>query len=208
MSDILCVTNRRQCVTDFYERVREIAESRPRGIILREKDLTEAEYKVLAADVISICSEYGTACILHNFYNAACELGARAIHLPLAELRKMSDTQKKMFTLIGASCHSAKDAVEAEKLGCTYITAGHIFDTDCKKGLPGRGLEFIREICAAVSVPVYGIGGIDADNVQSVRKAGVEGVCIMSGIMRCDDVRAYLNTIENAEGQSRVHTVI
>ncbi len=193
MSDIICITNRKLCRGDFLERIREIAACHPYGIILREKDLSESEYESLAADVISICSEYSTPCILHNFYKVAEGLGAEEIHLPLDVLRKMSEKQKKSFITIGASCHSAEDAVEAEKLGCTYLIAGHVFDTECKKGLPGRGLEFISNVCAAVSVPVYGIGGINADNAVLLGNTGASGVCIMSSIMQCGNVSAYLN---------------
>ncbi len=192
MSDILCITNRKLCRDDFFERIRDIAANHPCGIVLREKDLTETAYKELASRVLSICDEYGTPGILHSYYEAAAELGARAIHLPLKILRNMDDRQKRFFTVIGASCHSAADALEAERLGCTYITAGHIFDTGCKKGLPGRGLDFLQRICASVSVPVYGIGGIDANNVDLVRDGGASGVCVMSGIMQCEDVNSYL----------------
>ena len=195
MSDILCITNRKLCRGNFLDRIRGIAACHPRGIILREKDLTESEYKSLAAEVLSICSKYNTQCILHNFYEAAAELGAGAIHLPLSVLRNINDEHKKLFTTIGASCHSVEDALEAESLGCTYITAGHIFDTECKKGLPGRGIEFIGKICNSVSVPVYGIGGINEKNIDLVRNSGVGGVCIMSGIMQCDDVGVYLGNL-------------
>ncbi len=198
MSDILCVTNRKLCRDDFLERVREIAACRPRGILLREKDLPEEEYRALAAKVLEICRGFGTPCILHSFSGAAAALGAPAIHLPLHVLRTMKDTEKHAFSALGASCHSIEEAGEAQSLGCTYLTAGHVFETDCKRGLPGRGVEFLREVCNAVSVPVYGIGGIDAENASQVRAAGADGICVMSGVMQCADVRAYLHALESA----------
>ena len=48
---------------------------------------------------------------------------------------------------IGVSIHSAEEAKEAVSLGASYLTAGHIFTTDCKKGVPARGLEFLKEVC-------------------------------------------------------------
>ena len=197
MSDILCVTNRKLCRDDFLERVREIAACRPRGILLREKDLPEEEYRALAAKVLEICREFGTPYILHSFYGAAAAFGAPAVHLPLHVLRTMKDAEKRAFSVLGASCHSIEEAREAQSLGCTYLTAGHVFETDCKRGLPGRGLEFLREVCNAVSVPVYGIGGIDAENAPQVRAAGADGICVMSGVMQCADVRAYLHALES-----------
>ena len=85
-----------------------------------------------------------------------------------------------------------EDALEAEKLGCTYLTAGHIFDTDCKRGLPGRGLDFLRTVCGAVSIPAYAIGGVTAENYSAVRQAGAAGACVMSGLMRCADPAAFM----------------
>jgi thiamine-phosphate pyrophosphorylase len=89
-----------------------------------------------------------------------------------------------------------EEALEAQTLGCTYITAGHVFETDCKKGLPGRGLEFLRKVCAAVDIPVYGIGGIDADNIVQVRAAGASGACLMSSLMVSEDVTGLMRVME------------
>lgn len=192
MCDILCITNRSLCKEDFLTRTKKIASAKPKGVILREKDLTEKEYKDLATKVIEICNRYNTPCILHNFTKVALELNHPYIHLPLHILDNISAEDRGKFKVLGASCHSADDAVRAEKLGCTYITAGHIYDTDCKKGLPGRGLEFLKNVCQSVEIPVYAIGGISSKNFPQVKVAGAKGVCVMSGTMMCEDVEEYL----------------
>ena len=78
-----------------------------------------------------------------------------------------------------------EDAKEAERLGVSYMTAGHIYVTDCKKGLPPRGLPFLQNVCQAVQIPVYGIGGIKIDEAQllELKNAGAAGGCVMSGMM-------------------------
>ena len=196
MSDILCITNRKLCREDFLTRIERIAACHPAGIILREKDMKPEEYKELAAAVMEICEHYGVKCILHSFPDVAISLHADAIHLPLHLLRELSQEQKTHFEVLGASCHSVEDALEAQALGCTYITAGHVFETDCKKGLPGRGLDFLRNVCAAVEIPVYGIGGIDSDNIALVRNAGASGACLMSSLMATEDVTGLLKAME------------
>ena len=87
---------------------------------------------------------------------------------------------------IGVSVHSAEEAREAVRLGTSYLTAGHIFATDCKKGVPPRGLEFLKGICELAPVPVYGIGGIrlDPEQIREVLAQGAAGACIMSQMMR------------------------
>ncbi|MGN1126045.1 MAG: thiamine phosphate synthase [Ruminococcus sp.] len=192
MCDILCITNRSLCKEDFLTRIEKIASAKPKGIVLREKDLTEDEYKSLAIKVIEICNRYNTPCILHNFTKVALELKYPYIHLPLHILNSLTRKERKYFKVLGASCHSVDDAKRAERLGCTYITAGHIFDTDCKKGLPGRGIDFLRDVSESVKIPVYAIGGINSENIREVKNAGARGACVMSGAMLCDDAEKYL----------------
>ena len=192
MSDIICITNRALCKGDFIAHIKLIAEAHPAGIILREKDLSEDEYEILARQIMSVCEETKTPCILHSFVHVAINLGADKIHLPISRLRTLG-TDIKSFSVIGASCHSVDEAKEAEALGCTYITAGHIFDTECKAGLPGRGIRFLSEICKNVSVPVYAIGGITPERITEIYRAGASGTCIMSGIMCCDDPKKIIS---------------
>ena len=193
MSDIICVTNRKLCQGDFLTRIEEIAQQRPDVIILREKDLPEPEYTILAKKVMEICQRYGVICILHSFVNSAIQLNAECIHLPMPLLRQNAGQK---YPLIGTSCHSVEEAQEAELLGANYIIAGHIFDTDCKKGLPGRGIEFLREVCRSVSIPVYAIGGINETNIKQIYPTGAKGVCLMSSLMQCENVQTYIKNFD------------
>ena len=181
----ICVTNRTLCRDDFLTRIDHIAKKGVAdAILLREKDLTEREYLDLAEKVLSICKAHNRRCILHTYYKAAKELGCKEIHLPLPLLQKMREEgEKQWFTTVGTSVHSLKQANLAMHLQADYMTAGHIFETDCKKGLPGRGLSFLSKVVCKSEVPVYGIGGISADNAGQIMETGAAGVCIMSGFM-------------------------
>jgi len=195
MSDILCITNRRLCRGDFLSRLDEIAAAGPRALILREKDLAEGDYLALAEKVAAICEKRGAPLILHGFPNAAEALNIPALHLPLPALRALDEKTRARFAILGASCHSPAEAREAASLGCTYITAGHVFDTDCKKDLPGRGLDFLRETCLSVPIPVYALGGVTPENADAVRACGAAGIAVMSGLMTCADVKSYMKEL-------------
>lgn len=198
---VLAVSNRSLCRRDFLEQIARIAAAGPEGIILREKDLTEAEYEDLARKVMEICRRYGINCILHTFADAARNLGAGAIHLPLAVLRRETGSLND-FDIIGASVHSADEAGEAERLGASYITAGHIFATDCKKGWAPRGLAFLMNICRTVRIPVYAIGGIRPENAGEAVGVGARGVCMMSGLMQCENPRDYMGSFSPQRGKT------
>lgn len=181
----ICVTNRKLCSGSFYEKLKQIADKKEvDAILLREKDLSEDEYFDMADKVKKICGESGKECILHTFYAVALELNCDKIHLPLGITDTIGRKILSSFSLIGSSVHSLEQLQKAVSFGAGYVIAGHVFETDCKSGMPGRGVDFIREVSAASPVPVYGIGGIHFENAAAVVEAGAKGVCIMSGFMR------------------------
>lgn len=182
---LVCVTARKLCGDDFIKRLENISKNCDL-IILREKDLTEEEYFSLGEKFLHACSDGRATPVLHCFWKKALELHHDKIHLSLKDFRENPIVREK-FSLVGVSIHSPEEAKEAEALGADYVTAGHIFETDCKKGLKGRGIEFLRQVSQGVSIPVYAIGGIKAENMEQVREAGANGVCIMSGFMKAND---------------------
>lgn len=190
MYNIISISNRGMC-GDFLGQLKKIsAENIP--VVLREKDLSESEYEILAKQVMGFCPDV----ILHTYVDAARRLGCKRIHLPMHILRA---ADLSGFSEIGASTHSVEEALEAQSLGASYITAGHIFATDCKKGVAPRGLEFLKSVCEAVKIPVFAIGGISPENAKSAIEAGASGVCVMSGLMKCADVKTYLQSFGGGE---------
>lgn len=179
---IIAVTNRKLAKYDFLEQIQRVLEKKPDMIILREKDLTEEDYKKLAIEVISLCKKADIPCILHSYWKVAIDLECDKIHLPLPVL--LNGIPKQKFHIIGASVHSVEDAILAEKAGATYIIAGHIFATDCKKNIPPRGLQFFRDVCESVSIPVFGIGGMTWEKENAIIQAKGKGICMMSEFMK------------------------
>lgn len=176
-------------------RLEKIASAKPDRIILREKELIGSDYSGFAGMSMEICQKYDIPCSLHSYIDIAETLKAKDIHLPIAVLRKFPGHIRQNFQTVGVSVHSIEEAAEAEKLGADYVIAGHIFETQCKPGLAPRGLEFLKRVCDAVKIPVYAIGGIKSENIDTVLKSGASGVCVMSGFMSCRDPEAYMKKL-------------
>lgn len=194
MFKIFCITNRKICKDDFVQTIERVVSSnmkltsdsnlpKPDMLILREKDLSEDEYYELAKKIKPMCDKAGVEMVIHTYVNVAKKLGVKSIHLPLDKNIMLTEEDKQLFDNIGTSVHSLEDLEKAISLGANYVLAGHIYDTDCKKGLPGRGLEFLQEICNNVRVPVIAIGGINMDRLKEVKDVGASGAAIMSGYM-------------------------
>ncbi len=192
MCKIFCITNRHLVEGDFLRQLEKIVKAGVSGIILREKDLPEPEYEELAGQVWTICRQYGVSLMLHTFIDAARRLGNRSIHLPYPVFHAMEPEDKAWFETVGVSIHSVWEAENAWQAGASYLSAGHIYATDCKKDLPPRGIPFLSEVCRLVRIPVYAVGGIHPRNAKSCIEAGAEGVCLMSPLMKIKDPEKYL----------------
>uniref|UniRef100_UPI003FEECFEF thiamine phosphate synthase n=1 Tax=Lachnospira sp. TaxID=2049031 RepID=UPI003FEECFEF len=191
LNDVIAVTNRKLSQRPFLEQIKRVCQLRPEAIILREKDLSETEYAKLAEEVYNITTSYDVRLIIHTYINVAKELGINTVHMSLHNMREYRkefiDNVNKINNIkTGCSIHSVEEAVEARNMGASYITAGHVYATDCKKGLAPRGLDFLKNVCDSVDIPVYAIGGIDIDDGRrkEVKKYGAAGSCIMSGMMK------------------------
>lgn len=194
MCRVVCITNKELCQEDFLKRIEAICASGVTDLILREKNLTQESYEELAKQVIPICNKYQVTCILHHFYKVAMSLKHYNLHMPLKELQLVKNIED--YKILGASCHSLEDAVFAQKMGCSYITMSHIFETDCKKGLEPKGLQLLKEVSEGVTIPVYALGGIRVDNVEACMKAGAKGICSMANFMCCKDVNNYTKELK------------
>ena len=184
----IAITNRALVQGDFLEQMQKVIRLHPYAVILREKDLSDEEYEALAKRILNLCNKEKVRCFLHSRISIAQRLGGGRIHLPVPAFEAMSEEErvrlKSDFQEISVSCHSMEDVKMAVKSGATQIILGTIFETECKKGLKGKGVEFVREICQACPVPVYAIGGINMERLQMVMEAGAAGGCMMSGFMR------------------------
>ena len=183
----IAITNRTLVQGDFLEQMQKVIHLHPNAVILREKDLPDEEYEILAEKILEMCRESGVRCFLHSRISVANRLGCRQIHISIPVLMAMSEKERsqlrKDFQEISVSCHSMEDMNVAVKNGATQIILGTIFETECKKGLKGKGLEFVREICRVCPVPVYAIGGMNMERLPQVMEAGAAGGCMMSGFM-------------------------
>lgn len=186
----IAVTNRHLCMTDkqqFYKdtdlllkKLETLVKEDYSYFILREKDLDEDAYFDLAQKALDIC---GDKLILHTYYAVAIQLSCPNIHLPYDLFCSLDSQILSQFQRIGVSIHSPEEARIVEQRGATYVTAGHVFDTDCKKGLPGRGLDWLTSVTSSVSIAVYAIGGITEQNKDLCMEHGACGICVMSAAM-------------------------
>lgn len=184
----IVITNRHLVQGDFLKQLEKVTKLHPHALILREKDLTDDAYESLAKKVFDLCEREDITFFLHTKIEIARKIGCQNIHLSIPVLKGLSETEKKALTEdfceISISCHSMEDVEIAMAGGATQIILGTIFETECKKGVLGKGVEFVREICQKCPLPVYAIGGMNLQRLPLVIDAEAAGCCMMSGFMQ------------------------
>ena len=195
------ISNRKLCENENLEKqIEKIFSAYERKIILknfdivaltlREKDLNKNEYLKLIEKVYPICQKYKINLILHQNYdlNLDDKYKIDGIHLSYDIFKSLNENIKaeliKKYKRIGVSIHSLEEAKDVESLGASYVIAGHIFETDCKKGLEPRGLKFVKDLSSTLTIPIFAIGGIDEKKSLSVIDSGAFSVCMMSSLMK------------------------
>ena len=195
------ISNRKLCENENLEKqIEKIFSAYQRKIILenfeivsltlREKDLNKNEYLKLVEKIYPICQKYRIDLILHQNYDLRLDnkYNIKGLHLSYNTFKSLNKNIReeliKKYKKIGVSIHSLDEAKEVENLGANYVVAGHIFKTDCKKGLEPRGLKFVENLSSILTIPIFAIGGINQENSHLVINSGAFGVCMMSSLMK------------------------
>ncbi|MDR1405246.1 MAG: thiamine phosphate synthase [Candidatus Methanoplasma sp.] len=187
---------------DFLEQIKAVADSSPDMIILREKDLSEAQYNRLAIECMRICNRCNVKFCVNSFVKTAMTIGSERIQLSFGSF--VGDLERlAVFEEVWVSVHSADDAAEAERLGATHLIYGNVCETACKPGVKGKGIKQLRTVCEAAGIPVFAIGGIDEDNARLAMDAGCKGVCVRSLLMSAEDPSEIMKNMRLTESFER-----
>jgi len=169
--------------------LRRLLDGGAKIIQLRAKALTPRDFLDLSREARSLTHSHGCRLIINDRADIALACDADGVHLgqedlPLHAARKILGEK-----IIGISTHDIEQAIEAERAGADYIGFGPMFGTTTKEtGYGARGAERLRQIRAAIKLPIVAIGGIKEENVQQVWRAGADSAAIISDILGAEDV--------------------
>jgi thiamine-phosphate pyrophosphorylase len=161
-------------------------------IQLRLKDVPTDEVVERGSSVRDLCAGLGVTFVVNDDVEAALRLGADGVHLGRTD--EGAGRALEHGLLLGLSAASVEEAEAAAERGAAYIGAGPVWPTPSKPDAdPPIGLEGLSGICAAVSVPVVAIGGVDAGNAGACLSAGAAGVAVVRAAADAAAVRAALD---------------
>lgn len=155
---------------------------------LREKDLTVAELVELAGIVRTLTAECNALLIINDRVDVALACDADGVHLGREDLPIDAARRIAPDLIIGASAHSVDEALEAERKGASYINIGPLFATVTKEW-HGQflGLDGLRDIRGAVSLPFTVMGGIKKEHVPALVVEGARIIAVVTAVTAAAD---------------------
>lgn len=163
---------------------------KPPAPVLGKSTLSDRELLETARAIRDLTRQHKAFFIVNDRADIALVAEADGLHLgqddlPLSEARRILGKNK----VIGISTHNLKEAERAEREGADYLGFGPVFSTETKEGsLTPRGIESLKQVVAAIKLPIIAIGGINERNIKEVIRTGAAGAAIISSITTAKDI--------------------
>ncbi len=175
-----------------------------KAVQLREKDMAVRDLLGLAHTLRDSTRRHAAKLLINDRADVALAVGADGVQragtsLPVSALRAISPPG----FLIGASVHDIAEARAAESAGADFLLFGPVYETPSKRQYgPPQGLAALERVSAAVSLPVFAVGGVTPGRVAEVTRTGAAGVAVIGAILAAerpaDAVKAFLDALGRA----------
>jgi len=161
-------------------------------IQLRGKNKSIAELMELSAELHELTAKSCTPLIVNDHAEIARRVPVDGVHVGQDDDSiEIAQQKAAREILVGKSTHSLEQAGAAEREGADYIGFGPIFATPTKPDYAPIGLKDITRVHAEVNLPIFCIGGINIDNLQSVIDAGAKRVVMVSALLNAHNIVDY-----------------
>lgn len=166
----------------------------------RDKRRDKGEQLPDARAIRDLCRERGVPFIVNDHADLAWALGADGVHVGQRDLPAPLVRALLPDAIVGVSTNNAEEARRAVAGGATYVAVGSVFPTRTKTTIRPADPDRVRQVRAAVDVPIVAIGGIDAANVDLVIAAGADAAAVISAVCGADDPRAAAQALASRLG--------
>jgi thiamine-phosphate pyrophosphorylase len=140
-------------------------------IQVREKDLAARELQDIVLKVRDLAAGTRTRILVNDRLDVALTANIDGVHLPGNGLP--AEKVRPFVKVLGISIHSVVEGIQAERAGADFVVFGPVFDSPGKTAV---GLDPLKEVAAALKIPVLAIGGVTMANAGEVLNAGAAGI--------------------------------
>ena len=167
-------------IPEFMARLHTALDNGVRLIQVRERGMLPAQLAQFTRRIVALAHRYGAQVLVNGDTSIAHSTGADGVHLQAGQLmqcRTPPDTR-----LWAASCHDRKELLRAAELGAHFVVLSPVLPTASHPGETALGWERFRELCLDLPVPVFSLGGMQLDMLETAQTHSAHGIALLSGI--------------------------
>lgn len=181
----------------LYEQAESALKGGATCVQLREKELNDDEFLAEAVEIGELCRKYSVPFFVNDNVDVAVKCHADGVHVGQEDMAA-SKVREKIGDgmMLGVSVHTVEEALKAVENGADCLGVGAMFSTSTKADADVLPKETLRDICAAVDIPVVAIGGISESNIMQLSGTGVDGVALVSAIFGAEDIESKCRTLK------------
>ena len=155
-----------------------------RLVQIRDKKLPPEIRERFAISVITRVRAHPGARVLINAEGAegtalAARIGADGVHYTAPGL--MALCARPALPIVAASCHSDAELAQAAALGLDFVVFGPVQTTLTHPETPPLGWDQFARRIDDLPLPVYALGGLGPDTLNTARTHGAHGIAQMRG---------------------------
>jgi 8-oxo-dGTP diphosphatase len=164
-------------VEPFMTRLQSRLDAGLRLVQLREKTLPRDEWRELALRVVALAHSRGAKVLLNGDVTLALEVGSDGVQLTSTQLAELKE--RPAIDWCAASCHNADELRRAETLGCDFVLLSPVLPTQSHPDAPHLGWDNFAAIAAGSTIPVYALGGLKREDMQTAWQHGAHGISLL-----------------------------
>lgn len=169
-------TGSQQCLKNLEQALKQGV----RLIQVREKQMARNQFHVFSKEVLQLARTYQAKVLINTDIQLAQDLEADGVHLTASQL--MTLPERPDVGWCGASCHNEEELFHAERLGVDFVVLGPVLPTLSHPNAPILGWQKFAAFCQQSAIPVYALGGMRADDLETAEEMGAQGIAMMRGI--------------------------
>lgn len=187
---------------DHMSGIKSVLEGGGKWIQLRMKNCTLQEIESVAREVKILCKTYNATFILNDYPELVKKLNLDGVHVGKKDItavkaRDIIGEDK----ILGRTCNTFEDLIEASKLPIDYIGFGPYKFTQTKDNIDGVLGDFtfekLNDWNETYSLkPIVGIGGIEVEDINTLTTFGIKGIAA-SGMLRNKTTEEIKNIVED-----------
>ncbi|MCI0591772.1 MAG: Nudix family hydrolase, partial [Gammaproteobacteria bacterium] len=177
---------------DFLSKLDTCLRAGVRLFQLRSQCLREDQYRTLVRLVRRVCDVHGAVLLLNASPSDVLGCGADGVHLSSARLLQLKERPLGTDQWVGASCHNVTEILHAGRIGVDFIVLSPVFATPTHPEAKPLGWEGFRQLAEHARMPVYALGGMQAEHLETAWRVGAQGVGMVSAIWSAPDPKRVI----------------